>query len=130
MEPCPGGLVAAEPKGALEAERAGPVLLAGDLPRAEEPVAQLARPLEERARGRGHLSSAHGTHVEATPRAPGGGSPVALRADKALRPAQALQVRHARLLVGKELAELDEGARIVDARSRLRWRRFGHTRNL
>lgn len=130
MEPRPSRLVAPEPQDSSPAERAGPVLLARDLPGREQPAAQLARTLEDCPRGRGHLPSARGTHVEASLRAPGGGRYVALRADEALRPPQALQVRDARLLVGEELTELNEVPGLVDTSSGLGRRRVDHRHSL
>jgi hypothetical protein len=54
-----------------------------------------------------------------------------VRADEALRPSEPLQVRLARLLVGEELAELEERAGVVDAGSRRGRRRIvGHAPNL
>jgi hypothetical protein len=85
--------------------------LAGNLPGPEEPVPQLARPREERPRRGGHLASAGGAHVEATLGTPRGGGSVALRADKALGPSQAFELRHARLVVGEELADRSRGTK-------------------
>jgi len=51
-------------------------------------------------------------------------------ADEALRPSQTLQVRHTGLLVGEELAELDEGSRVVAASSGLNWPGFDRDRSL
>jgi len=93
-------------------------------------MAQLACALEERARGRGDLASTRRAHAEATVRAPGRGGHMALRADEAFCPPQALQVRHARQFVGKELAELDEGAGVVDASAGLAGQRIGHNHSL
>lgn len=45
-------------------------------------------------------------------------------------PPQALQVRHARLLVGEELAELEERAGVVDSGSGLGKRQIGHDHSL
>ena len=112
------------------AERAGPVLLAGHLPGGEEPMAQLAGALENRARGRGDLASTRRAHAEATVRAPGRGSHVALRADEALGPPQALQVRDARQFVGEEFAELDESAGVIDASAGLAGQRIGHNHSV
>lgn len=114
----------------MDPKRTGSVLLAGYLPGREEPVPQLPGALEERPRGGGHLTSAGRTHVEATLQTPRGRGNVPLGADEALRPPQTLQVRHTGLLVGKELAELDEGPRVVAARSGLDWPGFDHDRSL
>jgi hypothetical protein len=51
-------------------------------------------------------------------------------AHEASRPSQALQVRHARLLVGKELAELDEVAGVIDASTGLGLGRFDHDHSI
>jgi len=76
------------------------------------------------------LSAACGTHVEAPIRAPGGGGHVALGTNEALRPPQALQIRHARLLVREEVIELDEVTGVVDASPGLGLQRVRHHHNL
>jgi hypothetical protein len=130
VEPSPGRLVAPKPHGPLAPERVGPVLLAGHLPGNEEPLAQLPCALEDRAGGGGDLASTGRAHTEASARAPSRSGHMTLRADEALCPPQPLQVRRARLLVGEELAELEERAGIVNASSGLGTQRIDHGHSL
>src|SRR5712692_3839179 len=113
VEPGPGGAVAAEPQDTLQAQRAGPGLLADHPPDRAEPQRQRrAGVLEDRSRRHGHLMPARRAHPE-----PASGRPrlrgAARRAREVPRPPKLRQVLAARLVGGEPPLQLHGRARVI-----------------
>ena len=115
VQPGPGRLVAAEPEHPLQPERADAVLLAGNEPHGHEPGSErLARALENGAGGERRARVTAAAAQQIVRHRPRLVAHTAMRADEALRPAQASNVLSTRRIVPEPLVHLLERARVVD----------------
>jgi len=128
MEPRPSRLVALQTENSLDPEGVRPVLVARDLPRREEPGPQRrTRPMEDRAGEDGRLLFATRAHQQGSRRSPRRPAPAASRANKALRPANPLQVGETTPLIGEGRVELRPIAWIIRPCLEFRsWNRQDH----
>lgn len=116
----PGGLIAAKSERPLEAERAQALLLACHEPGGREPRAQRRpRALEDGAGGHRRLArAAAAAHPPSTAGDPPPARRAAGRTRKAIRPAQLLQERSARRLIGRPPPKRWPRPRILDSSPR------------
>ena len=114
MQHGPGGLVAAQPQHALQAQSADALLLVGQVPRRGQPHTQRRAGLVEDGAGSdGALVGAAAAHQAQPTGAIGGLHHGTARADESLRPAQPLQIPQARLLAGEPIQKFVPVAGIV-----------------
>src|SRR6185369_6937358 len=110
----PGGLVAAQPQHALQAQGAEALLLIGQVPRRRQPHAQgRARLVEDGAGGDAALVAATATHQPQPTGSIGRLHHATARADESLRPAQPLQIGQARPLTGEPVQKFVPVAGVV-----------------
>ena len=114
VQPSPGGLITAQAKNALQAERTDPVLLVGHVPHRLEPKAQwLSSALEDRPRRHRCLTLTPVASQLTPRRRPGVGS-AARRASKTFRPTNTPKKLRTRRLRHEPRVEFSQGARVVD----------------
>ena len=118
VQPSPGGLITAQAKNALQAERTDPVLLVGHVPHRLEPKAQwLSSALEDRPRRHRCLTLTPVASQLTPRRRPGVGS-AARRASKTFRPTNTPKKLRTRRLRHEPRVEFSQGA--AGSRPRLR----------
>src|SRR5713226_1578131 len=120
VQPCPGGLVAAEAENTLQPQGADAIFLVGDIPHRHEPHPQrLAGVLKDRPRRQRRLPLA-ATAVQQRPRRhPRLAGPPAMRAYEPARPAQAPDIFAACSIAAEPLVNLLKRPGVISPRDKI-----------